>query len=195
MNLLRRLACFLPVGAGISLLPVPVADAREWTQHHPLPQGTDLYDLVAADDFLAALGRQGTVLRTTDGETWSPVETETTANFHAGAWNGETLVAAASGGLFRTTDGVSWMPVFEDSSFVLVDITYADGHWIAAGDELGGSTGGRRAAVLRSQDGSSWEIVESDVQRISTGVFTLPEPGERWPAERSPARSRSTVRP
>ena len=152
-------ALLLPVFA---LSPVPESLAREWTWHNPLPQGNDLHAFAAGEDFLVAVGHQGTLLRTEDGQNWSPVDSGTTASLNAAASGGGTIVAAGAGGIISSGDGFSWSRVFQNDGVVVEDIVYGDGVWMGTGSMENDSGPGTTAVVLRSANGIDWDLVEQE---------------------------------
>ena len=92
------------------------------------------------DGTFIAVGDQGLIYRSTDGETWSGVTTTSvTTNLHTIHYGGDQWVAAgaASSIISSTDDGLNWSVVSDGSdigvSFAINDLQYKDNVWIGVG--------------------------------------------------------------
>jgi len=96
------------------------------------------------------------------GRTWNLVEEETFATGHGGmmdvAWTGDGFIGVGNGFWF-SPDGLSWTLTDDEEPPVLVrSLAEWDAWWIAVGDGRDSSA----AAMWRSEDGRSWELMHSD---------------------------------
>ena len=92
------------------------------------------------DGTFIAVGDQGLIYRSTDGETWSGVTTTSvTTNLHTIHYGGDQWLAAgaASSIISSTDDGLNWSVVSDGSdigvSFAINDLQYKDNVWIGVG--------------------------------------------------------------
>jgi len=96
------------------------------------------------------------------GRTWNLVEEETFATGRGGmmdvAWTGDGFIGVGNGFWF-SPDGLSWTLTDDEEPPVLVrSLAEWDARWIAVGDGRDSSA----AAMWRSEDGRSWELMHSD---------------------------------
>jgi photosystem II stability/assembly factor-like uncharacterized protein len=104
-----------------------------------------------------AVGNEGTVIRSTDLDTWSlPIATLANRTLNSIAHNGGQWVAVGEGGqiITSTDDGLSWTLDNNTTELNLYDVAYF-GQWIAVGD--------KGYVYLRSQTSNTWT-------RYNTGV-------------------------
>ena len=93
-------------------------------------------------------GFAGAMLRSTDGDTWTPVSTGTDAYLFDGAWNGSNFVVVGEKGhIMTSSDGVTWTPRTSGTTNSLWGITWGGGLFVAVGDS---------ATLLTSSNGVSW---------------------------------------
>ena len=102
---------------------------------------------------LFVTGWQGTILRSTDGETWEEVRTGTGEPLYPPVEIGGTLfVTGGDGTILRSTDGETWE-----------EVRARTGEPLNPPAEIGGTlfvTGGD-GTILRSTDGETWEEVRA----------------------------------
>ena len=93
-------------------------------------------------------GSGGTILRTTNGTSWSTVTSGVTDDLEGAAYGaGRYVVSGANGRILTSTNGTSWTPVTSGTTNYLSDVYYLNNTFLVAGD-LG--------VLLRSADGVSW---------------------------------------
>src|SRR5690349_14081488 len=63
------LGCVLLVGTTAAVQGADPFD--DWHWHSPLPQGNDLYAMTYANDRFVAVGDYGTIISSSDGESWN----------------------------------------------------------------------------------------------------------------------------
>ncbi len=141
-----------------------------WTAVTPtLPTPTPDFSTVVYGGVFLAAGSNGTVLRSTDAQTWTLQTTGTTRNILAITTNGAGgYVAVGQGGLILTSlDGINWNTQTSGTTQNLYAATYGDGLWIVVGQ------GG---LLLTSTNGVTWTpapaLTHRDLNGIAYGLIT-----------------------
>ena len=101
-------------------------------------------------DTFVAVGDNGTILRSNNGESWSGVTTTsiTTKLNHAHYGGGQWIVVGAAGSVLRSSDnGINWTVVSAGATFDLNRVGYANSVWVAIGQS---------GMVLNSVDTNNW---------------------------------------
>ena len=92
--------------------------------------------MVFAIDGFLAVGAAGTILTTSDGESWSEETSPTDVDLLAVGWGDGVFVAVGKGGtILSSTDGVSWDEQDSTSGRDLFGVTYGDGLFVVVGKE------------------------------------------------------------
>ena len=111
-------------------------------------------DVAYHDGTFIAVGNQGSIYRSTDGEIWSGVTTTSITTTLRGVHYGEDqwiAVGAASSVISSTDDGLNWSVVSDSSdvgiSFQINDVHYENNVWLAVGNS------GR---TINSINGRNW---------------------------------------
>ena len=114
----------------------------------------DFQDVGYHDGTFVAVGNQGSIYRSTDGETWSGVTTTSiTTNLFSVHYGKDRWISvgAASSIISSTDDGLNWSVVSDSSdvgnSFSIMDVHYQNNVWLAVGN-------GSR--TLNSINGLNW---------------------------------------
>ena len=113
------------------------------------------HDVAYHDGTFIAVGAQGSIYRSTDGETWSGVTTTSITTTLRGIHYGEDqwiAVGAASSVISSTDDGLNWSVVSDNTdigvTFTIEDVHYKNNVWLA----VGGGTG----KTINSINGKNW---------------------------------------
>ncbi|MFE4425004.1 hypothetical protein [Streptomyces sp. NPDC056817] len=168
-------------------------DGITWTA-----QASDAYDTLAevvwTGSQFVVVGLGGTILTSPDAITWTTRKAGPSWEALQGvAWSGAVLVAtsASDGTVYRSPDGVTWTPVNNAAPQALLNITWANGQFVAVGYS---------GTVVTSPDGLAWtahatptaadlvSVVWSGTQYVATGIGTIltsPD-GSTWTARVSP---------
>ena len=104
----------------------------------------------ANGNVFVAVGENGIILRSNNGESWSGVTTSTiTTNLnHAHYGNGQWIAVGAAGTIIRSSDnGRNWTVVSAGATFDLNRVGYANSVWVAIGQS---------GMVMNSIDTNTW---------------------------------------
>ena len=104
----------------------------------------------ANGNVFVAVGDNGTLLRSNNGDTWTGVTTTTiTTKFnHAHYGGGQWIAVGAAGSIIRSSDnGLNWSVVSAGGTFDLTRVGYANSVWVAIGQS---------GMVLNSVDTNTW---------------------------------------
>ena len=104
----------------------------------------------ANQNVFVAVGENGTILRSNNGESWTGVSTSsvTTNLNHVHYANGQWIAVGVAGTIVRSSDnGITWNVVSAGSTFDLNRVGYANSVWVAIGQS---------GMVLNSVDTNTW---------------------------------------
>lgn len=145
---------FIAAGAsGATALLYSSTDGVMWTI--PIFNSTaPLLSIGAASDAVYATGNAGTILRSTDGATFTQVYPTSaaasalgTAFFGARAIDGQLYVVGSNGVMLRSSDGVAFEPISTGTIRSLRGILKNDGLFVTVGDA---------GTILTSNEGANW---------------------------------------
>ncbi len=181
-----------------------------WTQHRPTLDVPPLFDISFGNDRFVAVGEAGTALTSTNGLTWVLSETGQTGRIHTISFGGGLFVALGNtyscpiGPVVCSTvrthalvsqDGLSWTNALIDTA-ELSSLAYGDGMFLAVGSEriftspdglawterLRPSGLYLQRFILRSTDGSNWNVSEPDSLKGPPGgkIYTIGHAGRTY---------------
>ena len=155
--------------------------------------GTDLFGVAASPAAFVAVGKDGRILRSTNGAAWSAMASGTTGLLTAIVWDGSRFHVVGKGGLYlQSTDGITWQRQTLEGAPYLRAIAATSRGLVAVGH------GG---AIFVSADGATWMnrsvAIPEDFQTVvetSNGILALGKhtasawsvdgqnwtPGPRW---------------
>lgn len=116
-----------------------------------LPTKSSLRYAIYNGSYYIAVGYNGSILQSTDGEIWTPYVSPVTTTLNSISWNGNKYVAVGNQGVVvYSTDGINWTLVTSTipQSTDLKIVKWINGRFIAAGD---GSNN-----IYTSPDGIQW---------------------------------------
>lgn len=137
---------------------------------HPLPQGYSLHSIIEHNQTLVAVGARGTVLRSSDGQSWSTSET-TSTTLRAVVSNGQTLIAVGGSSnpgsgarvFFSDDDGESWeSATLPEDVGGLNTATWTGNQFVALGAQSD--------SHITSTDGKIWTKVDAGPERASRAM-------------------------
>lgn len=142
------------------LLALSLPAQADWEWVNPRPQGNILADVTFGNGRYVAVGHTGTVLTSTDGTTWTLIDTGTSAWLQAVLWSaahGRFIAVGNDGEITHSPDGLTWSPLRWEGARFLYGIAEGNGAIVAVGDG---------ATILRSVDGGTiWQRVRLDPVR------------------------------
>jgi hypothetical protein len=122
------------------------ANGFKWA--NPLPQGNSLIDVLWNGSEYLAVGTNGSILTSGNGQSWS-LSNSAAVNFLNGiAWSGTQYVIVGDEGtvLSRTPNDSDWAARDSGTKKKLIDVIWANNVFVAVGD----------ATIVSSLDGVSW---------------------------------------
>jgi len=135
----------------IALLPSRLIQAdplNNWHWLNPLEGVNPIVGMAFSTNTFVAVGENGTILRSSDGRTWSAANSGTVANLAAAAFgNGTFVVVGDTGTILTSSDGIAWTAQSSGTTNQLDSLAYGGGVFVA------GSTDGTN---LISSNASVW---------------------------------------
>ena len=110
----------------------------------------DFHGVGYHDGTFVAVGNQGSIYRSTDGETWSGVTTTSiTTNLKDVKYGENVWIAVGAAGTIISSadDGLNWSVVSAGGTFQLNSVAYQDDVWLAVGGA---------GMAMNSTDGETW---------------------------------------
>ena len=137
-----------------------------------------LYSVFGSGDgkTLWAVGAGGTILHSSDGQTWSPQKSGTTQVLLSvcGSGDGKSLWAVGVGGtILHSSDGQTWRPQKSGTTQVLLSV-------FGSGDGKSLWAVGSGGTILRSSDGQSWNWQNSWTTPALYSVFGSGDGKSLW---------------
>jgi len=149
--MIRRLTSMLVLFsllAGIIPTFASAAEFDDWIIRSPLPTSNSLSDVTYGNGTYVAVGTNGTIVTSIDGENWTTHTSGTERTLVDVAYgNGTFVTVGQAGTVLTSSDGELWINRDPGTMMDLYDITYVDGTFVAVG--LGGT-------ILFSSDGVNW---------------------------------------
>jgi hypothetical protein len=130
-------------------------DLLNWTINNTFGIRGNLYSMAYNGKIFVVGGDYGTILTSTDGESWSSREPLTEESIGKVSWDGKRFVAKTTKKVFVSTDGENWI---EENSSPLVRFSI-----IANNEKLSVAIDGSNS-VYRSADGLEWEHVDKIIK-------------------------------
>ena len=110
----------------------------------------DFHGVAYNEGTFVAVGNNGSIYRSTDGETWSGVTTTSiTTNLKGIAYGSDKWIAVGAAGTIISSadDGLNWSVVGTGGTFQLNSVHYQNNVWLAVGGA---------GMAMNSTDGSTW---------------------------------------
>ncbi len=137
-------------------------DGRAWFLRHTVPPATSgelrpLNSAAGGQGQIIAVGDDGTIVRSTDGQTWTTANATTTRKLRDVIFNGtEWLVTGNDGVLLTSPNGVTWTDRRAGRTRDLYGIIFTNQQFVAVGYE---------GTVLTSPDALTWTTRVSGTTR------------------------------
>jgi hypothetical protein len=120
---------------------------KQWTLRHPLPTVNTLYDVFSTGSSLMAVGELGTILTSTDAQTWQPQVSGSTDDLVGIARGNGVYVVVGSLDLLTSPDGVHWTVTDGGFGGFATAVAFGNGLFVAV-DDAGG--------IYTSTTGTTW---------------------------------------
>lgn len=164
---------FVAVGQFQSILTSQAAlptGLDAWAQSSLLFDGEDLNDVIFANNMFVAVGRDGTILYSEDGERWFPAAVPaTTQDVRGVAFGNGWFVAVAGTDIIKSANGRDWIL---DSTWLLPfwAITYGKSAFVAVGEQsqiLRGNVDPTNPQEIR------WVLGDAPVSTSAPNLYTV----------------------
>lgn len=100
-----------------------------------------------------AVGNNGTIIISTDGDTWIPVDSGITEDLSSISYgNGKYVAVGPNGKIVSSTNGSVWEQADSGTSNSLSSVIYGNERFIAVG---------ARGTIISSKDGKTWSSIDS----------------------------------
>ena len=158
--------------------------------------GMGLWSVATNGELFVAVGQEGTILRSSDGNNWSAAKSEPLPwqpHFSKVVWGGGRFVAVGSGEfpIASSTDGYRWESSHSPTWDILNGVAWGNDRFVAVGYD---------GAITQSRDGRRWQPVPQRATRAdlngitwgggrfvavgSDGVIVYSADGEDWQTAR-----------
>lgn len=106
------MALFVTFGALIStpfMKTTVASEDIEWSWVNPYPQGNDLNAIAYGNGLFVAVGADGVIITSSNGESWEIQDSGTSQSLFDVIWCGNQFVSVGKGGTILTSpDGITW---------------------------------------------------------------------------------------
>jgi hypothetical protein len=93
----------------VLLLAISSFAQVDWTWRNPLPQGNELSSITNGNGQYVTVGRNGTILTSLNGITWSLRSSGTTSWLYSITYgNNQYVAVGSSGAILTSSDGIVW---------------------------------------------------------------------------------------
>ena len=170
IRLNKMLSVLLAAAMLLTLLPVTAfagAGTVGWNYRSPLPAAGVLNTIIVANGNYMAVGYDGTLITSANGENWTTVDVgPDTERFNGIAYGGGKTVIVGNcsdymARIFTSGDGTSWTETAAIPRHQLNDVVYGGGTFVAVG---------AAGKVLTSTDGLNWSAAAIDATFSLTSV-------------------------
>ena len=122
-------------------------DGTVWTNQNNVSQNP-INGITYGNNIFVAVGDQGTILTSSDLESWNEITTTTSYNFKEVAYGKNKFVAVGEWGmLFVSSDNDSWTKIESGTTANINNVIYAQNKFIAIGYD---------GLILTSENGDEW---------------------------------------
>jgi hypothetical protein len=149
-----------PIMAGSSGSGSAFDDTWHWA--NPQPQGNDLRAVTYGGGRYAAVGKNGTVLTSTDNVAWTSASSDFYDDYNTVAYGNHLFVVGGNWGYVgKSTDGIDWTYDSSATSDDILGIAFGNGTFVAVGSGY----------IMTSSDGGTWTLgSDPDISGNFNGV-------------------------
>ncbi|HWI63255.1 MAG TPA: hypothetical protein VNT75_15560, partial [Symbiobacteriaceae bacterium] len=151
----------------------PAPPTLPWERISPLPTDADLHALAAARGRTVAAGEGGTILTSTDGETWTLRPTGTTDDLFGVTAAPAGWVAVGDGAILTSPDAVTWTPRTGAANKDLRAVACGPQTCVAVGDKgaaVAEKPSGKWAPVAMGTENDLLSVAYANGKFIATGA-------------------------
>jgi hypothetical protein len=125
-----------------------------WTVRNSRAGGDDLWGIASGPAGVVAVGTNGAILQSADGQTWTRRASGTTDWLTAVTFGNNRFIAVGDHGrILSSADGVTWTNVAQAAtSQRLNNVAYGFNKFVAVGEA---------GTILTSSDGATWKVADS----------------------------------
>jgi len=109
----------------------PAGPLDHWTLRNPFPQPNDLHDIAFVNGLFLAVGINGALLTSTNGQDWSLQQSRTVNELRAATYGAGQFVVVGNQVILTSADGIHWRN-FYPGNYDLAAVTYGNGQFVAA---------------------------------------------------------------
>lgn len=147
---MRKLLVVLLLVVGVSGAGAATDPLDTWHWRNPSPQGNPLHGVCFGDEEFVAVGANGTVMTSPDGEAWLNQESGTRITLNGVTHAAGRFVAVGEFGLILYSDDARvWQSADSPWFYHLNAVTWGEGLFVAVGED---------SAILTSPDGMTWTL-------------------------------------
>ena len=126
--------------------------------------GMSLWSVAANGEIFVAVGGEGTIVRSSDGNNWSAASRSPDhAWFTEVIWGGGRFVAVGDSTIASSIDGDSWESSYTPNMDILIGVAWGNDRFVAVGYD---------GAIAQSRDGRRWQPVPQRATRASLNGIT-----------------------
>lgn len=141
--------------------PLKIDDSNIWTWTSAVDVGSyDWYDVAYGDDKYVAVGENGYITTSTDGETWTTPVQVGTQDWYGVTYGNGKFVAVNNYFVSTSTDGINWTTPTQASGTAL-DVTYGNNKFVKVGYNYSST----------STDGVTWTTPVQFSQSFANNVI------------------------
>jgi hypothetical protein len=158
----------------------------DWTYEGNLPGSSEYSDVVYAEGLFVAVGENGQIATSPDGENWTARTSGTTADFLRIEYGNGVFIAMAQQNIRRSDDGITWTNITSNlagtsipPTGLMFNIAYGNGRWIIVGT----TTAADPAIITSSDNGNSWAdaTISADTEMyFLRGIVYTGDPVYTW---------------
>lgn len=156
------------------------AACPSWTAASSVPSTATLNDVVAGESKYVAVGNDGLILTSSDGNSWAQSDSGTNQHLYGVAYHydevlddGYFLAVGAAGTLLTSTDGVTWTARTSGTSQNLYAVTYGIDRSVTASDVYYYVAVGAAGTVISSQSPSGTWTDQTAYSGTTDDLYTV----------------------
>ncbi len=127
--------------------------------------GDKLNDIIFEKNMFVAIGANGTINTSEDGQLWVKRASGTVRELKQIIWTGKKFIAVGSKGtIITSTDGIEWKAVASNTELDIYSLDYNGKVFVAVGE---------RNLIMTSPDGNKWTLVQSAKPLVDKNTYSV----------------------